>query len=138
MRFCARQLGDWRWGVYDGATNGWRAVDLGEAEAQQQAMDLDVDFNQYGQRDSADRREVRPPARVEQATWAEAGELDWWIRERGEWLGRVRDAQGRMLWIKAGDLRRQAEAHPTPQPKVPGKTLLERTASFREPDQGEP
>ena len=56
---------------------GWRAVDLGEDEACQMAMDMDVVYNQYGQRTPEERREVRPPIEVELATWAAAGTLDF-------------------------------------------------------------
>ena len=34
-----------------------------------------------------------------------AGQLDWWVKERQEWWGRVRGADGRQRWIKAADLR---------------------------------
>ncbi len=43
----------------------------------QKAADLNVVFDQYGQRNDADRREVRPPVPVEAATWQAAGELDY-------------------------------------------------------------
>jgi hypothetical protein len=33
------------------------------------------------------------------------GTLDWWVKERREWLGRVRGPDGRQKWIKAADLR---------------------------------
>jgi hypothetical protein len=39
------------------------------------------------------------------ATWSKAGQLDWWVKERQEWWGRVRGAGGRPWWIKAVDLR---------------------------------
>jgi len=29
------------------------------------------------------------------ATWSKAGQLDWWVKERREWLGRVRGVDGR-------------------------------------------
>ena len=32
-------------------------------------------------------------------------ELDWWVKERLEWFGRVRGADGRQRWIRAVDLR---------------------------------
>ena len=32
-------------------------------------------------------------------------QLDWWLRERQEWWGRIRGADGRQRWIKAVDLR---------------------------------
>jgi hypothetical protein len=33
---------------------------------------------------------VDPPIEVESATWSAAGDLDYWVKERQEWLGRVR------------------------------------------------
>jgi len=63
---------------------------------------MDLDPNQYGE---ADRRVVDPPIEVDMATWSEAGRLDWWVKERQQWLGRVRGADGRQRWIKASDLR---------------------------------
>jgi hypothetical protein len=53
----------------------------------------------------ADRREVDPPISVDTATWSKAGQLDWWVKERREWWGRVRGADGRQRWIRAADLR---------------------------------
>jgi len=41
---------------------------------------------------------------LETATWSKAGQLDWWVRERQEWWGRVRGADGRQRWISAVDL----------------------------------
>jgi hypothetical protein len=43
----------------------------------------DLDPGQYGQ---ADRREVDPPVKVEAATWSAGGALDWWVKERQQWL----------------------------------------------------
>jgi hypothetical protein len=47
----------------------------------------DIDASQY---DEADRREVDPPIEVDAATWSRGGQLDWWVKERREWLGRIR------------------------------------------------
>jgi hypothetical protein len=58
----------------------------------------------------ADRREVDPPIEVETATWSLGGQLDWWVKERQEWWGRVRGSDGRQRWIKAADLRRPKES----------------------------
>jgi hypothetical protein len=63
---------------------------------------LEFDLSEYG---AADRREVNPPIDVELATWSAAGQLDWWVRERREWFGRVCGPDGRQRWIKAADLR---------------------------------
>ena len=84
---------------------GWRATDLAEDEAQQQAADLNVTLNQHGQRNEDDRRRVEPPIEVESATWSAGGTLDWWVKERQVWWGRVYRRDGRQVWIKAADLR---------------------------------
>ena len=62
----------------------------------------DLDPTQFA---DPDQCEVNPPIEVEAATWAAAGQLDWWVRERKEWFGRVRGPDGRQRWIKAVDLR---------------------------------
>jgi hypothetical protein len=46
MRFDARHIGSGIWGIFDAGVMGWRATDLAEDEAQQQAADLNVIFNQ--------------------------------------------------------------------------------------------
>jgi hypothetical protein len=51
---------------------------------------------------------VDRPIAVEVATWAQAGQLDWWVKERRphlEWFGRVRGKDGKQRWIRAADLR---------------------------------
>jgi hypothetical protein len=50
-----------------------------------------LDPTQYGE---ADRREVDPPLEGQVASWSAGGTLDWWVKERREWFGRVR-GQGR-------------------------------------------
>jgi len=62
----------------------------------------DLDPPQYAE---ADRREVNPPVEVESATWSAGGALDWWVKERQQWLGRARGPDGRQKWVKAADLR---------------------------------
>jgi hypothetical protein len=105
MRFDARHIGSGVWGVWDGGVMSWRGTDLSENEAKQRAADLNVMFDQYGNRDPKDRREVQPPIAVESATWSTAGQLDYWVRERFEWWGRVRGSDGHPVWIRAVDLR---------------------------------
>jgi hypothetical protein len=39
------------------------------------------------------------------AEWHDGGVLDVWIRDNGEWLGRVRDPDGRITWVPGADLR---------------------------------
>ncbi len=85
---------------------GWRGTDLAENDAKQRAADLNVMFDQYGNRDPKERREVQPSIPVESATWSAAGELDYWVRERFEWWGRVRAPDGQLVWIRAAGLRR--------------------------------
>jgi len=62
----------------------------------------DAELQQLGK---ADRCEVDPPIEVETATWSKAGQLDYWVKERREWWGPVRGADGRQRWIRAVDLR---------------------------------
>jgi hypothetical protein len=71
----------------------------------------DLDPGQYSE---ADRREVDPPVQVEVATWSPGGTLDWWVKERQQWLGRVRGSDGRQRWVRAADLRRRNEKRTTP------------------------
>jgi hypothetical protein len=66
---------------------------------------MDLGDDDVQQRPEVDRRQVYPPIEVEMATWAKAGQLDCWARERREWWGRLRGADGRQRWIRAGDLR---------------------------------
>jgi hypothetical protein len=105
MRFDARHVGSGQWGVFDADVMGWRATDLSEDEAQEQAADLNVAFNQYGRRAEEDCREVNPPIEVESASWAVAGVLDYWVKERHEWWGRVREPDRHQVWIRATELR---------------------------------
>jgi len=66
---------------------------------------MDLSDDDLKQRAEADRREVDPTIEVEIATWSKAGQLDWWVKVRREWWGRVRGANGRQRWVKAVDLR---------------------------------
>jgi hypothetical protein len=63
---------------------------------------MQLNPSQYAE---ADRREVEPPIQVDAATWSPGGQLDYWVKERREWLGRVRGADGRQRWVKAADIR---------------------------------
>jgi hypothetical protein len=74
---------------------------------------MDLSNDDLEQRAEADRREVNPPIQVETATWSKAGQLDWWVKERQQWLGRVRGPDGRQRWIKAADLRPVARGQMT-------------------------
>jgi hypothetical protein len=62
----------------------------------------DFDPSQYGE---ADRREVDPPVEVESATWSAGGTLDWWVKERQQWLGRVQGPDGKQRWVRPSDIR---------------------------------
>jgi hypothetical protein len=83
MRFDARHIGSGLRGVFEAGVMGWQATDLTEDGAHQQTADLNVTFNQFGQRAEADRREVDPPIQVETATWSKAGQLDWCVKDSG-------------------------------------------------------
>jgi hypothetical protein len=105
MRFDARHIGSGVWGVWDGGVMSWRGTDFAENEAKQRAADMNVMFDQYGERSQQDRREVQPAIAVESATWSAVGDLDYWIKERHDWWGRVRGPDGHPVWIRAADLR---------------------------------
>ena len=47
---------------------------------------MELDPGQYSE---ADRRPIDPPIQVEMATWSNAGQLDWWVKEHRQ-LGMVR------------------------------------------------
>ena len=66
---------------------------------------MDLSNDDLQQFPEADRREVDPPIQVELATWSAGRQLDWWVKERQGWFGRVRGADGRQRWIRAVDLR---------------------------------
>src|SRR5688572_13101070 len=68
----------------------------------------DLDPSQYSE---GDRREVNLPIEVEAAAWSPGGTLDWWVKERQQWLGRVRGPDGRQKWVKAADLRPAKRPH---------------------------
>jgi hypothetical protein len=92
-------------GVWDGAVNGWRAIGIDdETEAYQMASNLDVQYDAHGPRPADAVRKVDPAQAVQRAEWT-TGELDVWIRDNGEWLGRFRDKNGRVTWIPGSELR---------------------------------
>jgi hypothetical protein len=69
----------------------------------------DDDLQQFAE---ADRRAVDPPIQVESATWSPGGQLDSWVKDRQQWWGRVRRADGRQRWIRAVDLRPASGSQP--------------------------
>lgn len=105
-RFTVRPSDDGsdRFGVWDGAVNGWRATAIDdEAKAYELASDLDVQYDAHGPRAADKVRRVDPAQPVQRAAWA-TGELDVWINDNGEWLGRVRDNNGHVTWVPGKDL----------------------------------
>ena len=106
-RFTVRPADDGsnRFGVWDGAVNGWRSTGIDdEWEAHRIASDLDVQYDAHGPRPADAVRKVDPAQPVQRAA-RQSGELDVWIRDNGEWLGRVRDKDGHVTWIPGSDLR---------------------------------
>jgi hypothetical protein len=74
------------------------------------------------------RREVDPPIQVETAMWSKAGQLDWCVKERQEWWGRVRGRDGRQRWIRAVDLCPASGSEP-PAPGPHGRMTSRLSAS---------
>ena len=62
-----------------------------------------------------DRREVNPPIEVESATWSPGGTLDWWVKERQEWWGRVRGSAAKGESELLIFVPRAAQSHDWPQ-----------------------
>jgi len=95
-------LEGWRWVVLIGALGAvvvwwirlrvpesprWLATHGRLDEAEHVVADLE-------RRAEADRREVDPPVQVDMASWSLGGRLDYWVKERQQWFGRVRSANG--------------------------------------------
>jgi hypothetical protein len=78
---------------------------LAEQDAHDQAAELELQYDAHGYRSAATVQRVDPPVRVERACQL-AGVLDAWVRENGEWIGRVRGDDGRIVWIRGAELRR--------------------------------
>jgi hypothetical protein len=95
------------WMIWDNAANGQRGSGLSRTEAEDQAAELELQYDAHGYRDPATVRRVDPPVPVE--AFQPAGTLDAWVFEKGEWIGRVRNGDDRFAWIRQADLR-QAEA----------------------------
>jgi hypothetical protein len=77
---------------------------LAEPDAHDQAAELELQYDARGHRSADTVQRVDPPVPVERA-WQVAGALDAWVRENGEWIGRVRRDDGRIVWIRAAELR---------------------------------
>jgi hypothetical protein len=101
--------GDHDWMVWDNALNGKRGSGLAEQDAHDQAAELELQYDARGYRSAETVQRVDPPVPVERA-WQIAGVLDAWVRENGEWIGRVRRDDGRIVWIRAADLRQMKGA----------------------------
>jgi hypothetical protein len=103
-RHCCTGGVDQRWDDQQSVLPSGVSVSAAESQAcSNQILDLSDDDLQ--QRAEVDRRVVDPPIQVHTATWPLAGQLDWWVKERQQWLGRVRGADGKQRWIRAVDLR---------------------------------
>jgi hypothetical protein len=98
---------DGPFGVWDGASNGWRGRGLDEAAAHQLAAELELQYDAHGPRDAATVRQLDTPQPVDRATWEPGGLLDAWVfnKREGEWIGRVRSADGTVNWIRRAELR---------------------------------
>ncbi|WP_432887973.1 hypothetical protein ACQPYH_06400 [Kribbella sp. CA-245084] len=83
-RRCASSCEDWIvWGRVDGPRGSSTLILLGAAEAAEELRYRAAWMVDEGRR----------------AADSAAGVLDAWVRENGEWIGRVRDVDGRYLWL---------------------------------------
>ena len=101
--------GDHDWVIWDNAANGQRGSGLAEQEAHDQAAELKLEYDAHGYRAADTVQRIDPPVPVERA-WQHIGVLDAWVRENGEWIGRVREREGRIVWIRGVELRQAEEA----------------------------
>jgi hypothetical protein len=81
-----------------------RGSGLAEQDAHDQAAEVELRYDARGYRSAETVQRVDPPVPVERA-WQLAGVLDAWVRENGEWIGRVRGDDGRIVWIRGAELR---------------------------------
>ncbi|WP_344222326.1 hypothetical protein [Kribbella sancticallisti] len=95
--------GEADWSIWDNAANGLRGSGLHEAEAHRQAAELELQYDAHGYRPAETYQKVDPPKHVQ--AWQPAGVLVAWVREGGEWLGQVRDDDGRYHWVPGDELR---------------------------------
>jgi hypothetical protein len=77
---------------------------LAEQDAHDQAAEFELRYDARGYRSADTVQRVDPPVPVKRA-WQLAGVLDAWVRENGEWIGRIRRDDGRIVWIRAAELR---------------------------------
>jgi hypothetical protein len=73
---------------------------------------MDFTDDDLQRRAEADRRAVDPPIEVQAAAWSPGGQLDWFVKDRREWWGRVRGDDGRQRWVRAVDLRPVSGSQP--------------------------
>jgi len=93
-----------RFAVWDSAVSGLRATDLAQDQAYEMATELDIQYDAHGPRSTNAIRKVDPQQQVDRVERQPAGVLDVWIRDAGEWLGRVRTPDGHVSWIQADHL----------------------------------
>jgi hypothetical protein len=99
------------YGVWDGAVSGWRTTGRDPDDAQQQKVDLDLQFNAHGPRSAGDVRPVEPTQRVERAVAWEPAELDTLLKDGGDWYGRIRDRDRHVTLVPRADLRQAEQDH---------------------------
>ena len=114
FRFSVRQAPlPGRYGVWDAHANDWYGDwTLTEPEANRQAHDLDVRYDFYAERKPSDVRPLPEPRAVVLYGWQPAGERDVWVRDDGQWWGRVRDSEtGLYGWHRADQLQPATSDH---------------------------
>jgi len=99
--------GEHAWSVRDNASNGERGDGLTESAARQLAADLELQYDAHGQRDPGTVFRRDPPVPVD--AYQPVGVLDRWLKENGQWVGRVCRPDGRIVFIPQSELRERKQ-----------------------------
>lgn len=113
VRFTVRADDDdaGKYGVWDGAVNGWRSRHLAdEPEATREAAQLELQYDAHGARSPQTVRRfdnAKPAVQINRdGSWSPPGKLHAWLHTDGQWYGLVEETETRrQCFIPGKDLR---------------------------------